>query len=123
MSATVAPIYLIFDRQLPTATAMWWPILGLTLVTASSRLALFLGIKHIGGMQTALLGLLELLVAILFSHLWLNESLAWTQWLGAAVLATSLVLVRFEQPYVYARHPGRSWLSWIRPPDMPRDAP
>ena len=48
---------------------------GLTFVTIFSRIALFLGVKKIGGMQTALLGLAELLIAIIFSHIWLGENL------------------------------------------------
>jgi drug/metabolite transporter (DMT)-like permease len=123
MSAAVVPTYLIFDRQWQFSTTAWWPVLGLTLVTALSRLSLFLGIKWIGGMQTALLGLAELLIAVVFSHLWLNESLVWTQWLGASVLAASLALVRFERPGPRYQRAGAGWFAWIRPPDLPRDAP
>jgi len=67
MSAVVVPAYLIFDQKWPSLELPWWPVFGLTLVTSLSRLSLFMGIKHIGGMQTALLGLGELLVTILFS--------------------------------------------------------
>ena len=123
MSAVVVPAYLIFNPQWPGLKIPWWPVLGLTLVTSLSRFSLFLGIKHIGGMQTALLGLGELLVTILFSYIWLHEQLLWTQWLGAAGLGISLLLVRFESA-VPQSHSGKSgWLSWIRPPDIPRDIP
>ncbi len=54
----------------------WWPVLGLTLVTFLSRLTLFMGVKHLGGMQTALLGLGELLVTLVFAHWMLGESLS-----------------------------------------------
>jgi drug/metabolite transporter (DMT)-like permease len=101
----------------------WWPVFGLTLVTSLSRLALFMGIKHIGGMQTALLGLAELLVAILFSYIWLHENLLWTQWLGAAVLGISLLLVKFENPHLHQRGTRNGWFSWIRPPEIPQDVP
>ena len=72
-------------------------------------------------MQTALLGLSELLVTILFSYIFLKENLAWTQWLGAAGLGLSLLLVRIEEsrPVHYGGKGG--WLSWIRPPNLPRD--
>jgi len=122
MSAVVVPAYLLFDRQWPTLTMPWWPVFGLTLVTSFSRLALFLGVKHIGGMQTALLGLGELLITILFSYIWLHEQLAPAQWLGAVGLATSLLLVRLEKP-LSIPHGKTGWLSWIRPPDIPRDIP
>ena len=123
MSAVVVPAYLLFDHQWPSATIPWWPVFGLTLVTSISRLALFLGIKHIGGMQTALLGLAELLVAILFSYIWLHENLLWTQWLGAAVLGLSLLLVKFENPHLQLYSGKNGWFSWIRPPDIPREIP
>lgn len=121
MSAVVIPAYLIFDRSLPPADAPWYPVIGLTFVTVFSRVTLFLGVKKIGGMQTALLGLAELLVAILFSHLALGENLTFTQWLGALGLLTSLLLVMYEKPAPFAPAQKTGWLSWIRPPAMPRD--
>lgn len=121
MSAVVIPAYLIFDRSLPPADAPWQPIAGLTFVTIFSRVALFLGVKKIGGMQTALLGLAELLVAIIFSSLLLGESLSLTQWLGVVGLGTSLFLVRYEKPAPFAPAAKTGWLSWIRPPGLPKD--
>jgi drug/metabolite transporter (DMT)-like permease len=121
MSAVVIPAYLIFDRSLPPADAPWQPIAGLTFVTIFSRVALFLGVKKIGGMQTALLGLAELLIAIIFSSLLLGESLSLTQWLGVVGLGTSLFLVRYEKPAPFAPAAKTGWLSWIRPPGLPKD--
>jgi drug/metabolite transporter (DMT)-like permease len=120
MTAIVAPTYFIFDGSLPTAKIPWAPVLGLTAVTFFSRLMLFLGVKHIGGMQTALLGLAELLVAILFSHLILGESLTGLQWLGAVGLGVSLLLVWFEKPPSNPNHPD-GLLGWLQPPDFPKD--
>jgi drug/metabolite transporter (DMT)-like permease len=120
MSLVVVPAYLIFDRSLPTISAPWIPILALTAVTFCSRLLLFLGVKHIGGMQTALLGLGELIVAILFSHLLLGESLTTWQWIGTAGLSLSLLLVWFEMPPSKTAH-ARGLLSWLQPPDFPTD--
>ena len=120
MSLIVVPAYLIFDRSLPTESAPWTPILALTAVTFCSRLLLFLGVKHIGGMQTALLGLGELIVAILFSHLLLGESLTAWQWIGTAGLSLSLLLVWFEMPATKPTH-ARGLLSWLQPPDFPTD--
>ncbi|MBV6393904.1 MAG: hypothetical protein KPEEDBHJ_03149 [Anaerolineales bacterium] len=121
MSLIVIPAYLIFDRRLPAADVSWYPVMCLTFVTVFSRVALFLGVKKIGGMQTALLGLAELLIAILFSHLLLGESLSVTQWLGALALAASLTLVTYEKPAPFAPAAKTGWLSWIRPPALPRD--
>jgi len=120
MSAVVIPAYLIFDRSLPTANTPWMPVLALTGVTFFSRLLLFTGVKHIGGMQTALLGLGELLVAVLFSHLYLKETLTLIQWIGMAGLGMSLLLVWFEKPPSPPTH-THGLLSFLQPPDFPAD--
>jgi len=120
MSAVVIPAYFIFDRSLPPANASWLPVIGLTAVTFFSRLTLFLGVKNIGGMQTALLGLGELLVAIFFSHLLLNETLTNYQWAGTAGLSISLLLVWFERPPANPLHTN-GLLSWLQPPEFPTD--
>ena len=122
MSAIVIPAYLIFDRTWPADNAPWLPIIGLTLVTFFSRLTLFLGVKNIGGMQTALLGLGELIVAIVFSHILLGETLTIYQWIGTAGLFLSLLLVWFEKP-TPPSHPihTKGLLSWLQPPDFPSD--
>lgn len=120
MSLVVVPAYLFFDRSVPAAGAPWLPVLGLTAVTFFSRLLLFLGVKHIGGMQTALLGLGELLVAILFSHLLLGERLTSWQWLGTAGLSVSLLLAWFESPPEKPVH-AHGLLAWLQPPDFPTD--
>ncbi|MGE5378041.1 MAG: DMT family transporter [Bacteroidota bacterium] len=120
MSFVVIPAYFIFDHSWPAGNPPWLPILGLTMVTFFSRLLLFLGVKHIGGMQTALLGLGELLIAIVFSHLLLGESLTPMQWMGAIGLGISLLLVSYEKP---PKKPVQThgMLSWIQPPDYPSD--
>ncbi|MBI4759905.1 MAG: DMT family transporter [Chloroflexota bacterium] len=119
MSAVVVPAYFIASPA-PPADPSWLPVLGLTAVTFGSRLMLFLGVKNIGGMQTALLGLAELLVAITFSHLLLGETLTRWQWMGTTGLGASLLLVWFEKPI---SHPLRAkgLLSWLQPPDFPSD--
>jgi drug/metabolite transporter (DMT)-like permease len=121
MSAVVIPAYLLFDRVLPPQNISWLPIFGLTFVTVFSRIALFLGVKKIGGMQTALLGLAELLIAVFFSSILLGESLSPGQWLGAVGLGISLTLVMYETP-APPTHSGKTgWLSWIRAPGLPKD--
>jgi drug/metabolite transporter (DMT)-like permease len=120
MSAVVVPAYFIFNRQWPNNPILW-PVAGLTLVTFLSRLTLFLGVKHLGGMQTALLGLAELLVTLSLGYFWLGEKLTPLQWIGAGCLSITLLLVQFEK----GRHPSKSsrggWLKWLRPPGMPSD--
>jgi drug/metabolite transporter (DMT)-like permease len=132
MSAVVLPPFLlggtagIMGIPLKTASTpelvnglilIGWPVLGLTLVTFFSRLTLFLGVKHLGGMQTALLGLSELIVALIFSYFWLGESFSTAQWIGAGLLVTSLLLVGLDrQPPVKTSAGG--FLSWLRPAGM-----
>jgi len=118
MSLVVFPAFMIFDRTIPQA-GTWWPIIGLTLVTFLARLSLFLGIKHLGGMQTALLGLLELLVTLGLSIIWLHESLTTSQWLGAGILCLSTLLVYFEKPLGNRKPVRGGWLAWLTPPRPP----
>ena len=120
MSAIVIPAYFIAGPPPPQGNAPWLPVLGLTAVTFGSRLMLFLGVKNIGGMQTALLGLAELLVAIFFSILLLNETLTSWQWMGTAGLGASLLLVWFEKALPHPHH-TKGLLSWLQPPDFPTD--
>jgi drug/metabolite transporter (DMT)-like permease len=119
MSLVVFPAFLIFNRTIPQP-GTWWPIIGLTVVTLLARLSLFLGVKHLGGMQTALLGLLELLVTLGLSIVWLRENLNVSQWIGAGILCASTLLVYFEKaPGI--RRPGRGgWLGWLTPPRPPQ---
>jgi len=121
MSAVVIPAYFLFDRAWPAVNAPWLPVFGLTFVTISSRIALFLGVKRIGGMQTALLGLAELLIAIIFSSIWLGENLSPLQWLGAIGLSLSLLLVMYDPPQPPTHSGKTGWLSWIRAPGLPKD--
>ncbi len=122
MSAVVIPAYMLFDMQWPAEGVSWQPVIGLTLVTFLSRLTLFLGVKHIGGLQTALLGLGELLVTVSFGHLWLGDKLSLPQWMGVIGLIASLLLIRFEKSTPNKGTGG--WLNWIRAPhNLPPDIP
>ncbi|NPA27221.1 MAG: DMT family transporter [Chloroflexi bacterium] len=120
MSGVVALAYGIFGpRTLPTTPERWQPLLGLTLVTFASRLTLFLGVKHIGGMQAALLGLGELAVTVFFAHLWLGETLTRQQWIGAGLLLVVMLLGYFDQSGQRPRPRGQGWLRWLQPPELP----
>jgi drug/metabolite transporter (DMT)-like permease len=121
MAATVLPA--LFFVSFPTVPqpVSWLGLLGLTAVTFASRLTLFLGVKHLGGVQTALLGLGELLITILFAHWWLGERLSMLQWVGVLLLMVSLVLTFFEKPPKRRMTGGGGWLNWLRPPGVPVD--
>jgi len=118
MSLVTVPFYLIFDRQLPPSGTSWWPVVLLTLVTFASRLTLFLGIKNIGGMQAAMLGMAELFITIIISHFLLGETLSWAQLLGAGILGISIIMVALDKQDPTKRHPKGGWLSWIHPPEI-----
>ena len=124
MSMVVLSAYLFtsFGKVIPEPQPQaWGAVLGLTLVTFVSRLTLFLGVKHLGGMQTALIGLGELLVTVLGAHLLLHERLTVLQWTGAILLMVNILLASID------RNPPRptphGWLRWISPPSLPPDFP
>lgn len=128
MSAIVLPTFVfsggrdisLVGGEAPTFTDLAWPLLALTLVTFISRLALFQGVKHLGGLQTAMLGLSELLVTLIFANVWLGEILTTRQWVGAGLLIFSLVLVAFEKPPPKKISPG-GFLGWLRPSGQATD--
>ncbi len=49
-----------------------------------------------GSVQTALLGVTEILVTVVLSIFVLGEQLVIRQWIGAVILITSLLLIIFE---------------------------
>jgi len=123
MSVVVVPAFILSDVEVnPAIQAAWGSVFALTIVTYLSRMTLFMGIKHLGGTQTSLLGIGELLVTMMFSYLWLDESLSSLQWLGALLLLVSLGLVLLEKSKPEKRVYG-GWLSWIGPAKLQKDLP
>lgn len=126
MSAIVVPTYLFSGavENIPSGSAVWWPVLALTIVTFLSRITLFTGVKHIGGMQTSLLGLSELLITIGLAQLWLGEFMTNQQWLGAGLLIVSLFLYSRDKTLPPRSKKG-GWFSWFsaRPATSPGDIP
>jgi drug/metabolite transporter (DMT)-like permease len=123
MSIVVVPVFLLFGSKPesidPIVVA---PLLGLTLVTFLSRLMLFIGVKHLGGMQTALLGLGEMFVVVFFAYIWLDEQLTLQQWIGVILLTTSMVLMNFDKSPAWRSHTS-FWLGWLKPPGISSDYP
>ena len=123
MSITVTVVFLIFNPGLPPAGTPWWPLIALGIITFLARFSLFFGVKHLGGMQTSLLGLGELLITLVASNLLLHESLTINQWIGALLIALNLVLVAYDKLPVEKRL-GKGFLNWLTPPSIsPTDFP
>jgi drug/metabolite transporter (DMT)-like permease len=78
----------------PITVAGWQAVVGLALVTALSRLFMFVGLGRLGGIQTALLGLTELFVTLMVAFLLLGERLTVLQWLGGVLLVLTGLLAR-----------------------------
>ncbi|TLN27512.1 DMT family transporter [bacterium] len=117
MAATVILAFLLFKPSLPSLQTPWWPILGMGLLTFLSRLTLFYGVKNLGGLQTALLGLGELIVTVALSYFWLGEQMSPWQWIGTLLLCASLVMVGFDR-YPPEKRRTTGWLSWLNPPQV-----
>jgi drug/metabolite transporter (DMT)-like permease len=95
MTAVVCMAYLLHG---PSAVPLAGlpPTLMLAGITVSSRLLMFLGVKQLGSIQTALLGVTEILVTVILSTFILGEQLVGRQWIGAVILIISLLLIIFE---------------------------
>ena len=92
----------------------WYAVLAFAGVTALSRLTLFQGVKTLGSVQTATLGVSEVLVTVLLSMLFLGESLALQQWLGAALMLLSVSLLAAEKDMPrLVPIPILTWVLWL----------
>ena len=97
---TTMAIVVTFARALqpaalePITPAGWQAMVGLGIVTALSRLFMFVGLGRLGGIQTALFGLTELFVTLLVAFMLLDERLTLWQWLGGVLLITAGMLAR-----------------------------
>ncbi len=94
----------------PVTVAGWRAILALGLTTALSRLAMFAGLEQLGGIETALTSLLELLVSLVLAFLLLGERLTLWQWLGGMLLMISLALMTRDRGVRLAE--GNVPLEW-----------
>jgi drug/metabolite transporter (DMT)-like permease len=123
MSATVVAAFVLFRPSTPPANISWLPLFGMAFFTFLSRITLFLGVKHLGGIQTAMLGLGELFVTVLLAQFYLGDRLNMWQWFGAGLLAVSIFLVGMDKKTPEKRY-TTGWLSWLNPPQIhPTDIP
>ncbi|MCL4255509.1 MAG: DMT family transporter, partial [Anaerolineae bacterium] len=70
------------------------PIIALGLTTAIARLFLFAGVKILGGMQTAVLAITEIGVAILLAIAFLGDRFTSVQTIGVIILFSGILLIR-----------------------------
>jgi drug/metabolite transporter (DMT)-like permease len=117
MAITVDVAFITTSFAMPAFTDLWWPVLAMALITFLSRLTLFMGIKHLGGLQTAMLGLAELIVTVFLAQVWLGEHLALPQWIGAGLLMLSMILVGFDKITPQKRN-TTGWMAWLNPPQI-----
>jgi uncharacterized membrane protein len=82
------------------------PIVLLGITTALSRLAMFAGVKLFGGMQTAILAISEIAVALLLAFVVLGEVLTVLQWLGVLLLFFSIALIRQKDLLTHGFNPN-----------------
>jgi drug/metabolite transporter (DMT)-like permease len=68
-------------------------------------------------MQTALLGLSEMLVSVFFAQWWLGERFSIQQWIGTLLLIISIALIGLEKPPSKKKGQG-GFLSWVSPPNL-----
>jgi drug/metabolite transporter (DMT)-like permease len=80
----------------PISLAGWQAIALLGLVTLLSRLFMFAGLRKLGGIQTALIGLGELFVTLLVAYVVLGERLSLWQWAGGGLVILSMFLISRE---------------------------
>jgi drug/metabolite transporter (DMT)-like permease len=115
-SAVLLPVLLFNSSFGQTHSQLSWLALGgMTLAILISRLTLFVGVKHLGGLQTSLIGLGEMLVTIFFALTFLREHLSLAQWLGALLMSGS-ILLGVREPSIPTRlAPGSGWLAWLQP--------
>ncbi len=123
MAVTVVLAFLIGHPSLPGPAVPWWPVMAMAVITFASRLMLFMGVKHLGGLQTSLLGLAELFVTLLLAQWWFGETLTLWQWIGASLMMISLLLIGLDKASPQKRT-ATGWLSWLNPPQItPNDLP
>jgi drug/metabolite transporter (DMT)-like permease len=95
MAVVVGVAYLVQGHPVvPISVQGWTATLLLAIFpTALARLLVFAGLRRLGGVQTSLLGLSELLVAVGVAFVLFGESFTLQQWIGATLFVGSVLLI------------------------------
>ncbi len=72
--------------------AGWEAIAALGVTTALSRVLMFAGLQRLGGIEAALVSLLELVVSLALAFFFLHERMTALQWVGGGILVVGIVL-------------------------------
>lgn len=109
MGGLVAMVWLAIGQPIPAevVTAALPPIFVLALTTAASRMALFAGVKFLGSLQTAVLALAEIGVALALAFFVLGDRLTPAQVIGVAILGFSILLIRSKDITPRGINPNR----------------
>jgi drug/metabolite transporter (DMT)-like permease len=96
MGVVVAVVWIAVGKPMPPEVLRNTvpPIVLLAITTAASRIALFSGVKLFGSLQTAVLALTEIGVALALAFFILGDRLTPSQVAGVALLAFSIMLIR-----------------------------
>jgi len=96
MTVVVGIPFLIQGPSVDPISIEGWAAILLVAIfpTALARLLVFAGLRRLGGVQTALLGIAEPFVAVLLAFVLLGESFTIMQWIGAVTFAASVLLIR-----------------------------
>lgn len=98
MAATVGLARVLQGKPVETISlGGWGAIVALGATTAVSRLLMFAGLRRLGGIETALVSLLELIVSLGLAFLLLGERMAPLQWSGGGILIFSILLGAREE--------------------------
>jgi drug/metabolite transporter (DMT)-like permease len=89
----------ILEQALP-------PIVALGLTTAIARLFLFAGVKILGGMQTAVLAITEIAVAIVLAVVFLGDRFTPIQTTGVIILFSGILLIRTKDLRAHGFNPN-----------------
>jgi drug/metabolite transporter (DMT)-like permease len=104
----------------PISSEGWMAILLLAIFpTALARLLVFAGLRRLGGIQTSLLGIAEVLVALTFAFLFLGESFSLMQWMGAGLFVLSVLLIARDTSVQIAGE--ETWWESLFPDPADRD--
>jgi drug/metabolite transporter (DMT)-like permease len=95
MAVVVGIPFVIQGYPVASIPAEGWTAIVLLAIfpTALARLLVFAGLRRLGGIQTSLLGIAEVLVATTLAFAIFGESFTPTQWIGAGTFAISVLLI------------------------------